>query len=200
MKKSKTNLERRQREVEERIKGRWQPDWEQPVLEADKVHYEVSERIKAINWGGLGLLQTTVARLGLAQAIDHSLKLLKRHKPYHESDHVLSLMYNVLCGGQCLENLETLRQDLGFLKALGAQRIPDPTTAGDFLRRFCEQDVFDLMDALNRVRAKVWRRQNRDRRMRTNLSMEQPSRCGNVMAEKDEPDDSSKILHITNAF
>ena len=42
---------------------------------------------------------------------------------------------------------------------LGAIRIPDPTTAGDFCRRFVERDVLDLMDALNRTRLRVWAQQ-----------------------------------------
>ncbi len=36
---------------------------------------------------------------GLIRAIDQQLHLLKRHLPYHESDHVLNLAYNILCHG-----------------------------------------------------------------------------------------------------
>ena len=71
----------------------------------------------------------------------HRLHLLKVHLPYHESDHVLNLAYNMLAGGKCLEDLELLRNDEVYLDALGAQRIPDPTTAGDFCRRFRERDI-----------------------------------------------------------
>ena len=39
-----------------------------------------------------------------------------------------------------------------YLDALGAQRIPDPTTAGDFCRRFEADDVECLMEATNQVR------------------------------------------------
>ena len=56
--------------------------------------------------------------------------------PYSESDHVLNIAYNLLVGGTCLEHLELRRNDEVYLDALGAQRIPDPTTAGDFCRRF----------------------------------------------------------------
>ena len=87
------------------------------------------------------------------------MHLLKRHLPYHESDHVLSLVYNVLTGGECLEDLETRRQDVVYLNALGARRIPDPTTAGDFLRRFESEDVEALMEAINRARSRVWKAQ-----------------------------------------
>ena len=77
-------------------------------------------------------------------AIDHDLHLLKRHLPYHESDHVLNIAFNILAGGRRLEHIERRRNDDVFLDALGAVRIPDPTTAGDFCRRFQESDVLDL--------------------------------------------------------
>jgi hypothetical protein len=99
--------------------------------------------------------------LGLPEAIDRRLHLLRRHVPYHESDHVLNLAYNVLCDGHCLEDLEKLRQDTAYLDLLGARRIPDPTTAGDFLRRFEDWDVFELMDAISEVRVPLWKRQRK---------------------------------------
>jgi len=72
---------------------------------------------------------------------------LKVHLPYHESDHVLNIAYNILCNGDCLQDLERLRNDEGYLGALGTQRIPDPTTAADFCRRFeSHQDVLALME------------------------------------------------------
>ena len=98
-------------------------------------------------------------RTGLTAAIDESLRLLQVHQPYHESDHVLNLAYNILCGGRTLEDLEQRRQDEVYLEALGARVIPDPTTAGDFCRRFTAADVEALMAAIDRVRVKVWRQQ-----------------------------------------
>jgi hypothetical protein len=93
------------------------------------------------------------------KAIDENLKLLKRHLPYHESDHVLNIAYNILSNGDCLEDLERLRNDEVYLNALGVQRIPDPTTAGDFCRRFTGNDVEILMDTINHVRLDVWKQQ-----------------------------------------
>ena len=61
--------------------------------------------------------------------------MLKRHLPYHGSDHALCLAYNLLTGGTCIEDLEHLRTNEAVLDGLDAQRIPDPTTAGDFCRR-----------------------------------------------------------------
>jgi hypothetical protein len=95
----------------------------------------------------------------LVAAIDRDVHVLKRHLPYHESDHVLNVAYNLLSGGECLEDLEWLRNDEVYLDALGAERIPDPTTAGDFCRRFEMHDVESLTEAINEVRRTVWARQ-----------------------------------------
>ena len=91
--------------------------------------------------------------------IDHNLHLFKRHLPYHESDHVLNIAFNILAGGKRIEHLELRRNDEVYLNALGAERIPDPTTAGDFCRRFSESDVVTLMDAVNETRLRVWSEQ-----------------------------------------
>jgi DDE family transposase len=157
--KSRANCERRQRSIEARLDPSWHPERETPVLEGGNVRYEVSDRIAAIGCGGLGMLQSVVDAVGLRQEIDQRLHLLRRHLPYHESDHVLALTYNVLSGGSCLEDLETRRSDEAFLNALGAHRLPDPTTAGDFLRRFDGESVLALQEAIAGARSRVWRAQ-----------------------------------------
>ncbi len=123
------------------------------------IHYEGSDRIRGLGAGGIGALHLLAQRIGLTEAIDASLRLLKIHQPYHESDHVLNLAYNILCGGKTLEDLEQLRHNEVYLDALGAQVIPDPTTAGDFCRRFTAADVEALLGAIDRVRVKVWQQQ-----------------------------------------
>ena len=96
------------------------------------------------------------------QAIDDNLNLLKRYLPYHESDHVLNMAYNVLSGGTCLQDIELLRNDDAWLNAIGAEIIPYPTTAGDFLRRFDEKQICQLMEVKNGIRKKIWEKQDRD--------------------------------------
>jgi hypothetical protein len=95
----------------------------------------------------------------LIEALDRRLELLKIHLPYHESDHVLALAYLPLCGGTCLEDLELLRNDEVVLDALGARRLPDPTTAGDFCRRFTREALYTLLDVIDDTRIDVWARQ-----------------------------------------
>jgi hypothetical protein len=64
-----------------------------------------------------------------------------------------------LAGGTCLEQLELRRQDIGYANALGARRIQDPTTAGDFCRRFTSWHAQGLMEVINETRLEDWARQ-----------------------------------------
>ena len=134
--------------VNNRIARRLAPkQWEdqtRPMLKASHIHYEMAERAHGINCGGIGAVHLMVQRLGLLDDIDRNLTLLKVHLPSHESDHVLNISYNILAGGVRLEDIELRRQDENFLNGLDAQRIPDPTTAGDFTRRFDEGDLLQL--------------------------------------------------------
>ena len=129
----------------------------EPMMKASNIHYEMAEKGSAVNCGGIGAIHLMINKLGLRQEIDSRLHLLKKHLPYHESDHVLNLAYNALLDGVRLEDIELRRNDEAFLDGLGAQRIPDPTTSGDFTRRFEEADILNLMEITNTVRQRVWR-------------------------------------------
>jgi hypothetical protein len=132
------------------------------MMSASNIQYELGQRVQGLAPGGIGAMLLLARRTGLIAAIDHDLHLLKRHLPYHESDHVLNLAFNILAGGRRIEHLERLRNDEVYLNALGAVRIPDPTTAGDFCRRFQEADVLTLMETINQARLRVWSQQSED--------------------------------------
>ena len=155
----KRRLENRRRRIEYRLRERQWEDQPEPMFQGRNIQYEVAERDRAITVGGIGLVQRMVQGLGLPKRINKRLKLLKVHVPYWESDHVLNIAYNSLSGGTYLEDIELRRNDEVYLDALGAERIPDPTTAGDFCRRFEEVDVDVLQDVLNETRVDVWRKQ-----------------------------------------
>jgi DDE family transposase len=127
-----------------------------PMMTASNIHYEIAERSRGIAVGGIGTMHALVRQIGLIDAIDERLEVLKIHLPYHESDHVLALAYLPLCGGTCLQDLELLRNDEVVLAALGARRLPDPTTAGDFCRRFSQETIQLLQDIVHDIRIRVW--------------------------------------------
>lgn len=136
-------------------------DQPRAMFSASNIHYEMGERAHGLSPGGIGAIHKLAQRTGLRHAIDQRLHLLKAHLPYHESDHVLNIAYNLLCGGGSLEDLELLRNDEVYADALGAKRIPDPTTAGDFCRRFRPDTIECLFDAIDEARLRVWRSQPR---------------------------------------
>jgi len=153
-------IRKRKARVTRRLANKLRPgDGDRPVLSGQLPRYEMSDRVTATKAGGVGAIHSLVRRLGLPQAIDERLHLLKRHQPYHESDHVLALAYNVLAGGTCLQDLDSLREDQALMNMLGARRLPDPTTAGDFLRRFAEKDIDALQSLINAIRVEVWKLQ-----------------------------------------
>jgi hypothetical protein len=157
--KIRKQIERRKREVARRLDKNDNRGCDQPIMTASNIHYEIADRTRATAAGGIGAIHLLVKKLGLDEAIDRSLGLLKFHLPYFESDHVLNIAYNLLAGGTRLEHLELLRSNQAYLDALGARRIPDPTTAGDFCRRFDTPDIYCLQNVFNATRLKVWRLQ-----------------------------------------
>ena len=139
-------LARRKQRIQKRLDKQDLRGCSKPMITASNIHYEVGERGRGIGYGGIGAMHLLVRKLALAEAIDRRL-------------HVLNFAYNALCDGTCLQDIELRRNDEVFLDALGARRIPDPTTAGDFCRRFTESDLDDLRRAIDDARLNVWRRQ-----------------------------------------
>lgn len=147
------------RRIERRLDQTKLGDCTEPMFTARNIHYEVADRTRGFAHGGIGVIHSLARQIGLIDAIDERLHLLKIHLPFHESDHVLNFAYNALCEGTCLQDIELRRNDEVFLDALGARRIPDPTTAGDFCRRFTPTDVMTLLDIFDDIRIGVWAEQ-----------------------------------------
>lgn len=126
---------------------------------ATKVRYEVAAKTEATIHGGIALAHRVAVLSGLVAAINKRVSVLKIHCPYHESDHILNIAFNAMCGGHTLDDIELRRNDAAFLNALQAEAIPDPTTAGDFCRRFQAEDIHALMAAIDEARLQVWAQQ-----------------------------------------
>lgn len=155
-------LEARQRRILRRlaeVDGGREPRGAGPEFSARTIRYECATRAHAITCGGIGAMHQLAVRVGLIDALDTRLPILKRRRPYSEADHVMNIAYNALCGGHVLDDIEIRRNDAAFLDALGARTIPDPTTAGDFCRRFDAEQIQTLMDIVNDVRVGVWQQQ-----------------------------------------
>jgi DDE family transposase len=155
-------LHDRKRRIERRLDPADLRGCSEPMFTGRNIHYEISDRTRGLAHGGIGAFHLLARQLGLIDRIDDRLHLLKIHLPYHESDHVLALAYNALCDGTCLQDLELRRTDENFLDALGARRLPDPTTAGDFCRRFTAASIRTLQDIFDDTRLQAWAGQPAD--------------------------------------
>jgi hypothetical protein len=133
------------------------PETDGRVMRHPLLHLESDPRGEITHYGGLVLAQQFVRRFRVAQRLDGALSLFKRHAPYHESDHVLALAYTLYADGTCLEDQAALQGSEAVRRLVGACRIPDPTTAGDFLRRFkTAQAVEQVSGVIDEVQEAVW--------------------------------------------
>lgn len=153
-------LRRRQRSLEKRLAASGTSTG--PALSSRRIHVELSDKARGLTHGGLGPLHSFVQRLGLPERINSQVPVLKVHRGYHESDHVLNIAYNAICEGDCLQDIERRQHDEVYLDLLGVQRLPDPTTAGDFCRRFTTDSLLALEAVLHQTRQQVWRSQPPD--------------------------------------
>jgi hypothetical protein len=155
----KRRLRNCKRRIQYRLRNKKWHDQRRPMFQTPNIHDDLTAKDQGLHAAGLGAIQLLVERLQLARDLSNRLCLLKRHVPYDESDHIFNLAFNLRAGGKTLDDLERLRNNETYLDALGAQRSPDPTTAGDFLRRFAAGDLDTLMNIINDKRLLVWRQQ-----------------------------------------
>ncbi len=151
------------------------PEHEGPVMRVPRLHIETEERSTVTRFGGLALVEKLCRRFRFAQVLDSHIRVLKLHLPYHESDHILAQALNLYVGGTCIEDMMLLQKDEAVLRMFGACRLPDPTTAGDFLRRF-DRDINPgalpgLRRAGDELQERVWRALPRAERRRRKRQM-----------------------------
>jgi hypothetical protein len=130
------------------------------MLSASNIHFEMAERGRAVNYGGIGAIHLMGQRLGLAEEIDGRVQLLERHLPYHESGHVLNLAYSALwmASGWKISNCGVTLRLFWMAWARNAFRIRQPV---EITRRFDREAIVDLMDAINSTRQRAWKKQPR---------------------------------------
>lgn len=170
-KKPKKQIER-QEKLKDRLAHKNFQASTDPMLSGASIRYEMTRRIRVLTAGGIGAIHQLVCKLKLPEAINQNVEIFKRHLPYFESDHVLSICYSILCGGKPLEDVNRFRLDEVYLDALGTTRVPAPSTAGDFLRRFDEETLLALQEAINQVRVKVWKRQSKEFREKVVIDLD----------------------------
>ena len=133
--------------------------WQSPMIRPTNTRLELVERQQAVACGGIAAIMQLIKTTGLRASLNDAARVFKMHLPYDEADHIFNIALNLLAGGTCLDHIEHRRNDEAYLDALGAVRIPDPTTAGDFCRRFSQQQLRMVMQGINNARQRVWKQQ-----------------------------------------
>jgi hypothetical protein len=109
-----------------------------------------------VSYGGGVLIDEFIHKLSLPEIIDSTVKVKERERGLKESEHALSLAVTMITGGECLDDLFTLRDEEGF-RAIGSHGdIPHPTTMGDFLRRFNLGHIRQLESVITQAFRKVY--------------------------------------------
>ena len=143
-----------------------------------------NKRSPLLSYAGIAPVRNLINKLDIASTIDSDVSVLKRHRPYFESDHILNFVYNFLTGGETINDIERLQESKGLLRILGTESIPDPTTAGDFLVRFHEKDIADFQDSLYSMQDTAFSLLDKKRKERATI--EQDSSIHEVYGEKKE--------------
>lgn len=176
----------------------------QPVFTDPPVEVKENKQAPLTNYSGIALVRNLINRLGIPRLINERVKVLKRHRPYHESDHILTQVYNFLTGGEVLNDIERLQEDEALQRLLGTERIPDPTTAGDFLVRFGNEKLETFREVLDEVQETAFGLLNK--KQREVATIDGDSSIHEVYGEKKEGADyaynnvySYNALYITLA-
>jgi hypothetical protein len=93
-------------------------------------------------YGGIPLLVRAFRSLGMPQSLGRQVRVKERQRGYDEATMVESLVVLNAVGGECLEDLERLREDEGLGELLG-HGIPSAEAARKFLYQFHEEEKIE---------------------------------------------------------
>src|SRR3989304_8435196 len=123
------------------------------------VRLEVTDEPLTVHTG-LSLFYAMSETLDIPRIVDEQVKVKEREAGYPETEHILALAANAFIGGDYLDDLEALREDVAIQKAIGRKEIPDPTTAGDFCRRFTLGHILQMNRAYAEILKVVYTRRS----------------------------------------
>jgi hypothetical protein len=125
------------------------------VRQGHTVRLETTEEPLTVHTG-LSLLYAMAEALEIPRILDDHIYVKERERGYPESEHILALAANAFIGGDFMDDLEALREDVAIQKAIGRKDIPDPTTAADFCRRFTLGHILQFNRAMGQIHERVY--------------------------------------------
>lgn len=106
---------------------------------------------------GLALFYGMAEALNIPKVLDEEIRVKCRAAGYPESEHILALSASIFQGGDYLDDMEALREDAAAKRIIGREETPDPTTAGDFCRRFYAGHLLQFDRAMAAIFGEVYR-------------------------------------------
>jgi len=118
------------------------------MIRQSELRFKVGETDAALTgFGGAAALVNLAHDTGMLADLDRCVELKQRRRGFACSASVTDLMLLMCSGGQCIDDLEVLRQDKGLSRLLGRSMMAS-STAHDFLRKISS----DALDGLASVR------------------------------------------------
>jgi hypothetical protein len=100
----------------------------------------VDEKLTA--WGGAALLVQAIRSLDVPGSTARHVQIKQRQRGLVEAEYVESLVVLHALGGDCVDDLNRLREDAGIAEVLGYQP-PSPEAARKFLNHFHEDSLIE---------------------------------------------------------
>ena len=109
--------------------------------------------------GGLALMGEFNHGIGLRELTDQYLPAPGSNRGFNPSVMVDSLVLMLQGGGRSLEDLRELKNEEGLMKLIDREEIPEPDTAGDWLRKMGDPRTGQMgLTCLDKVRDKITER------------------------------------------
>lgn len=141
-------------------------------LKLPKLHIHRDQDADVSAYGGLALVQQLARKVRFSEHIAAHVRVLKVHQGYGESDHLFHLLSALFAGASCVEDIAQLQGDQTYRKLAGVERVTDPSTMGDFLRRFGRADINALKAAMWGMRREAWRKLKSKKRRWASLDLD----------------------------
>ena len=90
-------------------------------------------------FGGVPLFVRTVRSLNVPRSIQQNLHVKQRQRGFDEATYIESFLVLNALGGECLEDLDRLREDAGLAEMLG-HAVPSSEAARKFLYQFHDEN------------------------------------------------------------
>lgn len=141
-------------------------------LRLPKLHVHNDKPHDVTAYGGLSLVHQLARKLQFVRHINQCVRVLKIRQGYGESDHLYHLLSALFAGAGCVEDLGQFKDNTAYKKSLEVESVTDPTTMGDFLRRFTRRDINNLKTAMWGMRREAWGKIPKKKRRRASLDLD----------------------------